>query len=200
MKWTYALICCSAVLLGLNLLLVRQNRQLKAQLALPPAAYELPTGSQVPDLNGFDFQGAPFRLAFGQDPRKALIFVYSPTCGFCAKNWPQWWKLMPGLDPASVRPVAVDVTSTSTAGFLIEHRLNGMPVLMQVEPNARMKYRFQLTPQTILVDSAGRVERIWSGVLSDGAVAELQQLAGSRKMSQSGGSQLSTETKGKETN
>lgn len=184
MRWTYALIGCCAVLLGINVLLVRQNRQLKAQLALPPAAYEIPAGSQVPDLSGYDFRRAPFRVAFGQDPRKVLILVYSPTCGFCAKNWPQWWKLMAELDPASVRAVAVDITNTSTAAFLAEHRLNDMPVLMQVEPNARMKYRFQLTPQTILIDASGKVEKIWSGVLSDGAVAELQQLSGSRKLSQ----------------
>jgi len=50
-----------------------------------------------------------------------------------------------------------------------------------VDPQATVNYRFQLTPQTILVDSAGKVERVWTGVLNDSALAELKQRLGESK-------------------
>jgi peroxiredoxin len=45
-------------------------------------------------------------------------------------------------------------------------------------------YRLQLTPQTILVDASGKVEKVWTGVLKDTDVSELKQrLSGSRAAS-----------------
>jgi peroxiredoxin len=44
-----------------------------------------------------------------------------------------------------------------------------------VDPQAMVNYRFQLTPQTILVDSRGKVEKVWTGVLNDSAVADLKE-------------------------
>ena len=181
MKWNIALGACCVVLLTINIALIRQNRQLKAQVSLPPPELEAPAGMSVPDLKGFDLSGKPVEVAYGKDPRKVLLLVYSPTCGFCAQNWPQWWDLMSALNRDAVRPVAVDVTATSTSVFLSEHRLNGFPVMNQVDPTARMRYRFQLTPQTILVDQDGKVEKVWSGVLNTAAVEELKQRTGSNK-------------------
>lgn len=181
MKWNIALGACCVVLLGINIALVRQNRQLKAQASLPAPALELPAGMSVPDLKGFDLGGKPVELDYGKDPRKVLVLVYSPTCSFCAENWPRWWDLMSALNRDAVRPVAVDVTSSTTAVFLSEHKLNDFPVMNQVDPVARMRYRFQLTPQTILVDQSGKVEKVWSGVLNAAAVEELKQRTGATK-------------------
>ena len=44
-----------------------------------------------------------------------------------------------------------------------------------------MDYRFQLTPQTILIDRPGKVEKVWTGILNDSAMAELTQLTGGSK-------------------
>ncbi|MGB8129883.1 MAG: hypothetical protein WCG81_08820 [Candidatus Angelobacter sp.] len=44
-----------------------------------------------------------------------------------------------------------------------------------------MNYRFQLTPQTILVDRSGKVEKVWTGVLNDSAVADLELRMGGSK-------------------
>lgn len=180
MKWNIALAACCLVLLAINIALVRQNRQLKEQVSLPPAL-ELPAGMSVPDLKGFDLSGKLVEVDFGKDPRKVLVFVFSPTCGFCKQNWPNWWDVMSSLNREVVRPVAVDVTSSTTAVFVVEHKLNDIAVMNQVDPTARMRYRFQLTPQTILIDSNGKVEKVWTGVLDNAAVEELKQRTGSSK-------------------
>lgn len=181
MKWNITLAACCLVLVAINIALIRQNRQLKAQISLPAPNLQVATGVQVPDLKGFDLGGKPLEVAYGRDPRKVLVLVYSPTCHFCDENWPRWWDLISALDRDLVRPVAVDVTSTSTAVFLVEHRLRDFPIMNQVDPNARINYHFQLTPQTILVDQTGKVEKVWSGVLDNSALQELKQRTGAKK-------------------
>jgi len=189
MKWNIALVACCIVLLAINIALVRQNQQLKAQVSLPPPTMQVSAGTKVPDLKGFDLGGKPVEVAYGQDPRKVLVLVYSPTCHFCDENWPRWWDLMSALDRNAVRPVAIDVTSSSTAVFLAEHRLNNVPMMNQVDPTARINYHFQLTPQTILIDPTGKVEKVWSGVLDHSALEELKQRTGTSKTASAGSGQ-----------
>jgi hypothetical protein len=186
-KWNFAVSGCCLLLLAANIALIRQNNQLKARLALPPPALEAVAGAQMPDLKGFDPEGKPVELLYGKDPRKVLVLVFSPTCAFCEQNWPKWEQVITSLDRSTVRPVGVDVTSTANDSFVSQH-LAGVPVFLKVDPQATVNYRFQLTPQTILLDSAGKVEKVWTGVLNDSAVGELKQrLGGSKTASQSSG-------------
>ena len=164
------------MLLAANIALIHQNRRLKAQLSLPPPTLEAAPGVQVPDLRGFDLTGKPLEMLYGKDPRKVLVFVFSPTCAFCDDNWSNWQQIITALNHEAVRPVAVDVTSTVNALFLAKHQLAGVPVLVQVDPRDTLGYRFHLTPQTILVDHTGKVEKVWTGILNDSSVSELKQL------------------------
>jgi peroxiredoxin len=181
MKWSVAISACCVVLLAVNIALIHQNSQLKAQLSQPPPALELTTGTQMPDLRGFDPDGKPVEVLYGKDPRKVLVLVFSPTCPFCEQNWPKWEQVISSLDRSVVRPVGVDVTSTSQAPFLSQHQLTGLPIFERVEPRVMLNYRFQLTPQTILLDPAGKVEKVWTGVMTDSAVADLKQRTGGSK-------------------
>ncbi len=181
MKWSVAISACCVVLLAANIALLRQNRQLKAQLSLPPPTLEAAAGSQMPDLRGFDPDGKPVEVDYGKDPRKVLVLVFSPMCPFCDQNWPKWEQVISSLDRSVVRPVGVDVTSTVTAPFLSQHQLTGLPVFLKVEPKVTVNYHFQLTPQTILVDRAGKVEKVWTGVMTDSAVTDLKQRTGGSK-------------------
>ncbi|MGB8129882.1 MAG: hypothetical protein WCG81_08815 [Candidatus Angelobacter sp.] len=114
MKWSVALSACCVVLLAANIALLRHNRQLKAQISLPPPSLEAAVGAQVIDLKGFDPAGKPVEVLYGQDPRKVLVLVFSPTCPFCDQNWPKWGQVISSLDRSVVRPVGVDVTSIAT--------------------------------------------------------------------------------------
>jgi peroxiredoxin len=181
MKWSIAISACCVVLLAANIALIHQNSQLKARLALPPPQMEASQGAQVPDLKGFDPDGKPVEVLYGRDSRKVLVLVFSPTCPFCDQNWPKWQQVISSLDRSAVRPVLVDVTSTTTAGFVSQHQLSSLPIILKADPQATVNYRFQLTPQTILVGSGGKVEKVWTGVLNDSALAEIKQLVGTNK-------------------
>ncbi len=175
MKWTVALSACCVVLLAANIALIHQNSQLKARLELPPPQMEASQGAQMPDLRGTDVEGKPVEVLYGKDSRKVLVLVFSPTCPFCDQNWPKWQQVISSLDRSAVRPVLVDVTSTTTAGFVSQHQLASLPVILKADPRATLDYRLHLTPQTILVDPNGKVEKVWTGVLNDSSVADLKQ-------------------------
>jgi hypothetical protein len=181
LKWTFAISVCCLLLLAANIALIHQNSQLKARLAAPPPQLEAAQGAQMPDLRGFDLAGKPLEVLYGKDPRKVLVLVYSPTCAFCKQNWPKWQAMITSLDPSAVRTVAVDVTSSSSEIFIQQHQLAGLPVFQKVDPQATVDYRFQLTPQTILVDPAGKVEKVWTGVLNDSTLSEIKRLSGASK-------------------
>lgn len=188
MKWNIAATACCVLLLILDVALLRQNRQLKAQLSAPPAGLEVQAGIEVPDLKGFDAAGMPLTVRYGQDSRKVLLLVFSPACKFCAENWPRWEALLAGFDRQAVRPVGVDISSTASQAFLREHRMSELPVFLQLQPQAIVKYRLQITPQTILVDGKGRVEKVWSGVLDDSSLTEVKNLV--RSGAQAGASSV----------
>ena len=181
MKWTVALSACCIVLLGVNIALIHQNSQLKAQLSLPPPVMEAAAGAQVPDLRGVDLEGKPVEVLYGKDSRKVLVMVFSPTCPFCDQNWPKWQQVISSLDRSAIRPVLVDVTSTTTPSFVSQHQLSSLPVILKADPKATVDYHMRLTPQTILVDPNGKVEKVWTGVMTDSAVADLKQRTGSNK-------------------
>lgn len=184
MKWNYVISGCCVLLLGLNIALVYQNRELKSRLSVPPPVLQATAGAQMPDMKGFDPDGKPVALHYGNDPRQVLVLVFSPTCPFCEQNWPKWAEVIKSLDGSVVRPVGVDLTSSTTDDFDSQHAMAAMPVIAKVDPVARVDYRLQLTPQTILVDASGKVEKVWTGVLKDTDVSELKQrLSGSRAAS-----------------
>jgi hypothetical protein len=181
MRWNVLISSCCILLLAVNIALIRQNRQLKAQLSAPSPNLEVARGAQMPELKGFDTAGKPLNVQYGQDSRKVLVLVYSPVCGFCEQNWPKWEQLITGLDRGAVRLVAVDVTATTKEPFIAQHKMSDLPVFVQVDPRDTLDYRFHLTPQTILLDRDGKVEREWTGVLNDSSVSELKQLIGGNK-------------------
>lgn len=178
MKWNFAISGCCLLLLAANIALIHQNRELKSRLSLAPPSLEAAAGTQMPDMHGFDVAGKPIEVDYGKDPRKVLVLVFSPTCPYCDVNWPKWQQVISSLDRSAIRPVAVDVTSTASATFISQHSLADLPVLLKVDPGATVNYRFQLTPQTLLIDRAGKVEKVWTGILNDSAIADLTQRTG----------------------
>ena len=183
-KWNLVLALSCLLLLGMNVALVRQNKALKTRISQPPPAMEAPVGTQMPDLKGMDVRGNRFTVTYGEDPRKVLVFVFSPACGFCSDNWPKWSRLFPELDRNAVRPVGVDVSSSATADYIAQ-QFGAVPVVTQIDPRDVVDYHLRLTPQTILVDQKGKVEKVWSGVLEDSDVAEIKDRTG-RNTSSSG--------------
>jgi hypothetical protein len=154
-----------AALLFVNVLLVQQNKKLKVLAGRPDRALEIKPRTAVPTLEGLDSDGASHRIDYGQDPRKTVLLVLSPRCQACEENMPNWEAIINGLDRRSFRLVAVSLQSEGFKEYAGRHGISQVPVLTKIDPKYRVAYNLALTPQTLLIDADGKVEKVWTGVL-----------------------------------
>jgi peroxiredoxin len=164
-----------AALLASNVLLAHQNRELKAAVRTPAKALELKPGVDVPVIAGADTEGNPLNFAYGEDARKTLVLVFSPTCRSCKENMPNWQALIKGINRESFRIVAVSLKVDGVAEYLNQYHMPDMPVVADLDARTRLAYNFALTPQTMLIDSEGKAEKVWTGVLSGRDKREVEE-------------------------
>lgn len=154
-----------AVLLFANVLLVQQNKKLKVQASRPDRALEIKPGTALPPLKGIDSNGEGHIINYGQDSRKTVLLVLSPRCYACEENMPNWKAIINGLDRRSFRLAAVSLQSEGFKEYASRHGINQVPILTKIDPKYRVAYNLALTPQTILIDADGKVEKVWTGLL-----------------------------------
>jgi hypothetical protein len=157
-----------AILLLVNVLLVQQNKKLRGLANRPDRALEIKPGTSLPPLEGLDSNGDRRSFNYGQDARKTVLLVLSPRCRACEDNMPNWEAIINGLDQRSFRLAAVSLQSEGFKEYAIRHGINQLPTLTDIDPKYRVAYNLALTPQTILIDADGKVEKVWTGRLREG--------------------------------
>lgn len=159
-------------LVVMNAVLVLQNRSLKSgegrSLVLRP-------GKVVPALAGVDADGRKVTFDYEQDTRKTVVLVFSPRCTYCKENMPNWQAITRNFDSKSFRVVAVSSHPEGVKEYAAEHGLTNVPVIAEPDPKHRVEYEMNMTPQTILIDPKGKVEKVWTGLIQAGERAEIEQ-------------------------
>lgn len=163
-------------------LLLLANVKLLLRVSQDQKTYDTLVDSQapqldmtVPTLTGYDVDGRPVRLEFGQGQPRTLILAMSPTCLACEENWANWQRLLKTNPEKVGRVVIADVSTNEpplTKEYIATHHLEGRTVLAQVNADSIQQYRFQYTPQTILVSGTGKVEAVQTGLLTQGRFAQ----------------------------
>lgn len=154
-----------AALLLINVLLVQQIEKLRILARKPDRALEVKPGTALPALEGLDNNGDRHIFSYGQDSRKTVLLVLSPRCRACEENMPNWEALIKGIDHRSFRLVGVSLQSESLKEYASRHGIDQFPILTKIDPKYRVTYNLALTPQTILIDADGKVEKVWTGLL-----------------------------------
>ncbi|HYP52143.1 MAG TPA: redoxin domain-containing protein [Pyrinomonadaceae bacterium] len=159
-------------LVVMNAVLVLQNRDLKSadgrSLVLKP-------GKVVPALAGVDTNGRKVTFDYANDQRKTVLLVFSPRCTYCTENMPNWRAITQGLDAKSFRVVAVSSWPEGVKEYAADHGLTNVPVIAEPDPKNRVAYEMNMTPQTILIDPKGKVEKVWTGLIQEDERAEIEQ-------------------------
>jgi peroxiredoxin len=118
----------------------------------------LQPGTRVPPLPVKTLGGGQSTLAF--DGRRTILYYFSPTCGWCEKNWLNVKALAAATD-GRVRFVGV----STNRNIEVYARERGLTFELFAEPNPEVAQAFQLrgTPQTIVISAQGVVEASWRG-------------------------------------
>jgi len=116
------------------------------------------------------------RIVFpgASERHKTLIFVLSPSCGVCRANWPNWRDIRVAAASHGVRQLFVDTSDELSPVYLSQHAISDASVVTNLSARSAIGYRFGMTPQTILVSEDGVVAKVWTGLLSAGAVREIE--------------------------
>jgi len=169
----------AAALLVCNILLILQNRGLRAEVASlrqqEVRLLEVPRGTRVPPVVGTSVTGDALSFSYPAD-QPTLIFSLSPRCFACEANWLRWKGFLESRERTggAARIIFVDVSGTLDQGYVVAHGLSAYPVVARPDARTRVRYSLSVTPQLILVSPKGIVLQVWSGALDDTDYAEIR--------------------------
>ena len=178
-RFTLFLGVACALLAVLTLLLARQNRSLKAELAAaanapPPGG--LKVGDTIAPFDVVDAAGNKTQVAF-DGTGSTLLLVFSSTCGACRQTIPVWNRLLAEHGPTAVHVVGIETdfeqSDASNAKLAIPDLR--FPVFGAANPAGEPMTKFPAIPAAALVDGKGAVRSVWYGAPNDDQVAELRR-------------------------
>jgi peroxiredoxin len=163
--------CFISALFILNIVLVIKN-----QANINAKNKEPKVGMKMSYFSGFNEKGEEVSFEWEKDKRKTLVLVFSPTCGFCKKNMVNWQAILKDIDRTKFRPLLVSGITTNVMEYLEYYKIENVPILFQPEPKLVVEYAMYMTPQTILMDSNGTVEKNWMGAIQPEQKSEIEQM------------------------
>jgi peroxiredoxin len=172
------LVFASLALAVMNVMLLKQNRDAKSAIRKSSSSPILSPGHPVPPLHGKTAAGDEMTISYGVDKRKTVLLIFSPGCGFCAENMPNWKRIVSSIDSRAFRIVAVSIVKDGAAQYLKTNDLVNIPSITELDPGARVRYGMNITPETILIGSDGNVEKVWAGLIQDDDKQEIMDFLG----------------------
>lgn len=76
-------VVCAIALAVANILLIRQNKDLKGTIRSLSKASEVQQGVIVPPLKGTDGNGNRISIEYDRENKRTLHLVFAPSCGVC---------------------------------------------------------------------------------------------------------------------
>lgn len=167
------------VLVACNIALLYSNQSLKTSPLESRALKTLKSGDMLPILRGLDISGSEITVEYGNKPVKSVLLFFSPYCGWCKKNLANWKTMVEKMDKNYYRFFAISSTKVGLKEYIANNEfINDISVIAELEPSSKTAYKLSTTPQTILIGSDGRVEKIWEGALQDQLQADCEKSLG----------------------
>jgi thiol-disulfide isomerase/thioredoxin len=148
---------------SLNVLQVYRSRDLAAALEKRSPAGTLKVGEAVRPLSVTDAEGRTVEIGGSGDSarRATVVYVFSPECGWCKRNAASIEKLARSA-AGKYRFVAVSLAPVSPAQYE-EARKLGFPVITELPAEIAAAYKFQSTPETVVISPQSKVVKVWLG-------------------------------------
>jgi peroxiredoxin len=160
-----------------NVVLLRKNRQLRE--ALPP---QITVGTRLQMLSGLALDGRVEPVTLPSASSKLLIITFSPGCPACQANQEGWMRLASALKQRGTRVLWVSRDSIEiTAEYCMKQDIPVSDTVADPPFKTYLQLGMALVPNTVLVGSDGRVEKVWAGRLDQGGWNSLFAYFGERQ-------------------
>jgi peroxiredoxin len=172
------------VLCVINLLLIKQNLDLRKRLTAGGRTIDLTTnflqpGDVVTPVTATDLNGRPYQLDYKKGGRQRLLLYFSPSCPYCRQQSPLWRDLLDRVD--SNRFTVIGVVSDREDKRLVSAHADGAGYFKTKTPlplvffdsESLGSYKLSATPTTLLINEDGRVEHAWVGKWDETSAMEV---------------------------
>jgi peroxiredoxin len=179
--WLLALLGLFAILLVssviTNVVLAARLREAGELLAKqnPPA---LKPGTQVPAIRARDLQKQPQQIEFSTSSAPTLLYVFTPSCGWCTKNLENI-KVLAKHVGNKYRLIGLSLSADGLTEYVAQNEID-FPVLTEPDQDTVRSYRLGATPASILISPEGRVLKTWVGAWAGRTRAEIESQFGLR--------------------
>lgn len=145
----------------------------KIHTLLDAQAPHVSVGRRVETITGFSLAGAPRQVTL-RDGVARLVYYFSPTCGWCERNWLNVQALVSG---AAGRYRLVLVSSSRAVDSYVRARhLDGIDVVEGIDEGTRQAFGFSGTPHTIMVSGDGLITHDWRGAYTPRTERQIEEL------------------------
>ncbi len=148
-------------LIAMNVAFYLQNKSIKA--AIYNGEMTLALGQTMPPISGVDINGQNQIFNWKDDNRKTLLLVFSPKCGACIENMPYWKAILQQIDKSKFKVIVMSSISEGAEEFVEKYEIEDFPLVVEPDAKVYAKYLLHLTPQTVLLNSDGEIEKVWLG-------------------------------------
>jgi peroxiredoxin len=147
-----------------NVVLLRQNRRLRET-----AAREIGVGAQLRMLSGIALDGRVQNVSLASGGSELLIITFSPLCPECQANQEGWMRLASALKRKGLRVLWVSRDSVEiTTVYCLSHGIPLADTLADPPFRTYLQLGMAEVPNTVLVGSDARIEKVWGGRLGQG--------------------------------
>jgi peroxiredoxin len=144
----------------------------------------LKAGDKVEPFSALGLHGENIAIAFANDaPRRVLMFL-SPDCPYCHEQFSYWKKIIDMAPLKGFEVVAVAMNSEDKSKLAAYLTSMGCPTdsktfsVALIPEEVRQKYKFSITPTTLVISSDGKADAAWSGVLKPSDVEAASAILG----------------------
>lgn len=134
----------------------------------------LARGTDLPPLEGEDAEGESWYLDWTDSRDPTLLYAYSSTCTWCAKNLENI-RLLGDMIRSGYRVIGLSLSPTPVTERPREVELLGFPVLFELSEASLQAYRLGGTPQTLLISTDGTLMKSWTGAYTGRLQAEIEE-------------------------
>lgn len=154
--------------------LSERSRSLRVDLSRArEMAVSLQPGLHAPNTPAFDV-AAGDTVWIGQSPFVAQVyFGFNTGCPFCLQSIDRWKTISRVfLDNPNVRVLGISTESSVTTRLYVTRYKIPFVVVSLTDPRGIDGYRFGAVPQTLVLDSAGRVHYSRTGAINTQSAAD----------------------------
>ena len=166
-----------------NVLLLRQNLQLR-DLLQKFEPERLNAGDRLEPFSALDLRGENIAINFANDaPRRVLLFL-SSDCPYCREQFGYWKRIIDVAPVKGFQVVAVAMNSEDRSKLAAYLNSMGCPTeskgfsVALIPEEVRRKYKFSITPTTLVVSSDGKADAVWNGILKPSDVETASAILG----------------------